>query len=315
MLFWCGVAGVRAGPDLSCPVPIFRFGTRTNDQGEVRAQFAITNRGDQTASITVDPMGCGCSVVALSTNAIPPGGQAQLTAGLSLRGRDGGVSRRFVVRTMGAHPRELVLGFEGIVLVPAKAFPECILFGTLRPNVSTSSSTTVRFRVGAPDAVVGIQVAGAGFTGAVATIRPRREYRIDVSTVREALASDGFYPAEVRVHTAMRGSNALVIPIRCRICSSDLEVSPEVITIPPTFDPPLTLYAMLRYRGTGTLQVLSVATPRQDVSARILPMAGNQCRIDLTGIRSPVGLSGRRFDPVQHRLCSHPGWIRYARRP
>lgn len=291
VVFWGMVA--TAGPDLTCPAPIFHFGIRSNDQGEVRAEFAILNRGDQPAEIDVDPMGCGCSVVTLSTNAIPPGGQALLTAALSMRGREGAVIRRFVVRSKPPHQGEMLLGFEGTVLTPARVFPGCLLFGTVTPNAATSASAVVRFGAGTPDAVVGVQIDRAGFTGTHCVVRASREYRVDVATVPAALATDGEYLAEVRVHTAMRGSNAIAIPIRCRVCSSDLIVSPDAIAVPTTFEPPLTLYAMLTYRGTGTLQVLSVEPPRRDIATRIVPMAGNRCRIDLSGIRETAGLAGR----------------------
>lgn len=289
------IAGsAHAGPHLSCPEPIHRFGVRTNDQGEARARFVIRNDGDEPVTVAVDPMGCGCSVVALVNNIVLPGSNVVVGAALSLRGRRGEVCKRFVVRARPPHEQALMLGFDGRVDIPAILTPERLLFGLLSSATGATLSASLRFSPIRPDRVTGVDMENPCYTARWTEVRAGRDYRFDVTALPDRLPQNGVVNGDLRIHTAGGGANAFLLPIEGRVSASDFVVNPEVFAVPANFDPPLTLHAMLLRQSRQPFKVLEVSTPSEEMKARIFPMVGGRCRIQIDGLRSSSGLEGAR---------------------
>ncbi len=289
--FWA--VACMAGPRLTCPEPICRFGTKTNDSEDVRAEFLIRNTGDEPAKIGIDPMGCGCNLSTLSTNLIGPGETVHLDAVLPLRGRRGPVMTRFMVKTAPPNSDRLLLGFEGYVHLPVVVEPGRFLFGVMSSGcTSICREAAIRFNSLGRDSVTGLSISSPCYTGVWAEVRRGREYRIAVSTVPPALPSNGICQATASVHTVKRGPNGIVIPIEGRVTSDPVIAFPDVFAVPTDFHPPLTLHAMVECRGAESGRVIGASLSCSGVQARVRPMAGNTWQISVSGILSPTMISG-----------------------
>lgn len=124
------VAGTVQGPAVACDQPTWDFGTVA--QGKVvRHVFALRNIGDAPLKIESARASCGCTASVVSSNEVPPGGDAQIEVSVNTQGRRGPLEQSVVVTSNDPKQPRLTLKVVGRVEVVAGFTPSTLNLGRL----------------------------------------------------------------------------------------------------------------------------------------------------------------------------------------
>ncbi|HIE11306.1 MAG TPA: DUF1573 domain-containing protein, partial [Kiritimatiellae bacterium] len=134
-----------------CDEPVYDFGERDNRE-VVEHTFTIRNEGEATLEIRRVRSSCGCTVVQSSSQSIPPGGSAQITARFNLRGRRGPQHKTITVESNDPRQPRLLLHLQGTALQEMNVSPDRFFFGRTSgsrpvPRTVTISSRTITFHI------------------------------------------------------------------------------------------------------------------------------------------------------------------------
>ena len=128
---------VEHAPKIVCAEPTYNFGEMENAK-DVEHTFILKNEGDLSLEIRQVRPSCGCTVASISQKTIPPGGQAEVTTRLSLRGRQGPQHKTISVESNDPKQPTLVLCLEGTAIEEMRIQPNQLFFG----RITTDSSVT-----------------------------------------------------------------------------------------------------------------------------------------------------------------------------
>jgi len=104
-------------------------GGKISEGAVIKAQFKLTNTGNETLRISRVQPGCGCTGVSYDT-IIPPGKSGTIKAEVSLKGaRPGLVSKGITVTTNAANNPTFSLAIEGTVVAPIELSENYLNFG------------------------------------------------------------------------------------------------------------------------------------------------------------------------------------------
>ena len=117
-----------AGGVLHVPEEVFDFGEQPNTV-EVSHDFVLRNAGDAPLSIRDIKSGCGCTVAAVDTSDIPPGGETCVTVRFKLAGRNGPQDKSVAVETDDSARPVAILRLRGIAYSEIALAPAALLFG------------------------------------------------------------------------------------------------------------------------------------------------------------------------------------------
>lgn len=128
--------------DLVCDHPVFDFGQR--EEGEtITHQFVLRNKGETDLLIDQIDSSCGCTVATISSDSIPAGTTAVITAQLDLKKRVGLQDKKINISVKRSN-KPLELTFKGIALERTEVKPRAAYFGQLKPDATPSISIRLR---------------------------------------------------------------------------------------------------------------------------------------------------------------------------
>ncbi|MCA1809186.1 MAG: DUF1573 domain-containing protein, partial [Lentisphaerae bacterium] len=138
-----------SGPGWTSPVavcedPVFNF-PPTPDTEEIMHTFELRNQGKDDLVIRRVHADCGCLLVSVPRDILPPGESMELITRFILRGRRGLQRRRVTLDTNDPLQPALTLSLIGQVLVDAAVEPERLFFGNIRPDAAVSLEALVEF--------------------------------------------------------------------------------------------------------------------------------------------------------------------------
>lgn len=125
-----GGADIGAAPRIAFDKTTHDFGTRRSSE-TVRAEFTISNRGDEPLEITDVRSSCGCTTTRLDSQKIEPGGSVTLGADFSLRGRKGPQHKTVTVYSNDPDARVSRLALKATVEESPSWTPASVNFGRL----------------------------------------------------------------------------------------------------------------------------------------------------------------------------------------
>lgn len=125
-----GTTAVAQGPVIACDQPTWEFGAVA--EGEVvRHTFAIRNTGGAPLKIESARGSCGCTATVVSSNEVPPGGEARIDVAVNTQGRRGALDKTVVVASNDPKTPRLTLKVAGQVEVIAGFSPHYLNLGRM----------------------------------------------------------------------------------------------------------------------------------------------------------------------------------------
>lgn len=125
-----GATATGQGPAISCEEPTWEFGTVA--EGEVvRHTFVVKNAGAAPLKIESARGSCGCTATVVSSNEVPPGGEARIDVSVNTQGRRGSLDKSVVVASNDPQNPRLTLKVVGRVEVIAGFSPSYLNLGRM----------------------------------------------------------------------------------------------------------------------------------------------------------------------------------------
>ncbi|MFW6367255.1 MAG: DUF1573 domain-containing protein [bacterium] len=132
-----GGADLGAAPRIAFDKTAHDFGTRRSSE-TVRAEFNISNRGDEPLEITDVRASCGCTATQLDTRKIEPGASVPLVVDFSLRGRKGPQHKTVTVYSNDPDAGVSRLSLKATVEESPSWTPNSVNFGRISANEQVS---------------------------------------------------------------------------------------------------------------------------------------------------------------------------------
>ena len=131
-----------AGPRLAVEGRNYNFGTIL--QGEkVEHVFSLKNSGDAPLEIKQVRPSCGCTVVNLSTQTIPPGGKGEIKTTFNSTGFQGKVKKEIAVESNDTAASVYTLTLVGTIREEIEVTPKILEFGKVRVNTPKTLEFTI----------------------------------------------------------------------------------------------------------------------------------------------------------------------------
>lgn len=276
-------------PAIACDEPTFNFGEKDNNQ-EVEHTFVVRNAGDLTLEIgTIRPT-CGCTVASVSRNQVPPGETAELTAKLSLRGRQGPQHKTISVQSNDPKTPTLTLVLEGTAVAELRVTPTQIFFGRVTTDAAVTG--TVEIVLDTTNVVTVTKAeSDSPNLGVVTEPSPDgKRYRLLVAT-RPPLPR-GTLRASVGIETDHPRYPSMSIPVSAFVVGA-FAFAPEEFSFAEETGTPVQRYVIIRSELGKKFEVLSVEPPSPSIQANIAATEEAAYRIDLSNIMPTRDLDGK----------------------
>ncbi len=171
-------AAQTKGPHLACEQPVYDYGVCDNKK-DVEHTFVLRNTGALPLIVSEVRAGCGCTTVALNTNTIPPGGIADLTAKLTLRGIVGAKRASITVHSNDPQAPIWTCCLTGTAVTELDIAPAQVTAAATAGSPAIEQRVAIVNRTDTPLHITGVEAAGF-FTAEVATNTDGKAYTVTV---------------------------------------------------------------------------------------------------------------------------------------
>lgn len=279
---------VAQGPRIYCEQPLFDFGT-ADSSTTIEHTFVIQNIGDTTLEITQVRPACGCTLANISEKMIPPGGRSEITARLSLAGRNGPQSKPITILSNDPQNPEYRVTMAGTVSSAIMVSPDRLMFGQVGQGqavelVTDITAATERFTV------TGVESSIPELVVTTETMMETRHYRIKATLTGPA--TPGPLSAALQVKTDNAGRPVITIPVIANVVG-ELIYAPAVMEIPASSAQPLTRYVVIRPGTLTEFTLKAVNLPDPSMRASIFPFGNQGYRIQIENIPANTDLNGK----------------------
>ena len=246
-------------PKITCNETVFDFGEKL-DTKFLDHTFFIKNDGDAPLIISSVRPSCGCSVISLSDNTIPPGEKAELIAHTSLAGQRGKFQKSIVLQSNDPETAIIFLYIQGTVISEVDVIPHKLLLGDVlsNDNVQVAGDVVVKSQKIKPFKIFGIKTDSAYFTTESHTIKEDEAYRIIIRSAKPLPA--GYFLDKIHINTNHPEYSEIIVPIVANV-KKQLTIAPEEIVLPDNRDIPVSRYVFVRMGTNRKFQILSATPP------------------------------------------------------
>ena len=276
------------GPRIYCEQPLFDFGS-ADSSTTIEHTFVIQNIGDTTLEISQVRPACGCTLANITEKTIPPGGRSEITARLSLAGRNGPQSKPITILSNDPQNPEYRVTMAGTVASAIMAAPDRLMFGQIGQGQSVElmidlTSAAERFTI------LGIESSIPELAVTTETIEETRHYRLKATLTGPV--TPGPLSAALLVKTDNAGRPAITIPVIANIVG-ELIYAPAVMEIPAGSGQPITRYIVIRPGTLTDFTLKAVNLPDPSMRASIFPFGNQGYRIQVENIPTSPDLNGK----------------------
>ncbi len=273
-------------PRLECAEPDFHFGERV-DTEVVEHRFLLRNTGGAPLHIGRVHASCGCTVASVSTNVIPPGGEADLAVRFTLSGRRGAQNKSITVESDDpANPR-FRLWVRGTIIVEVDLEPRYLNFRQVHARERVSQEArlvtidpAVRItNAVCPSPAFDVAVGADGRTLTVTTVPPLPE-----GVLRESVSVETDHPGG-------RGSGLVVLAV----VLGDLTVVPRQILLRRSEAGPQSRSVLLRATRGQPFTVTHTVPPLPTVTVTTNVLEDGAVSLTLEGLTADAALEGREL--------------------
>ena len=276
-------------PAIFCESPQYDFGSAESTK-VITHEFVIQNKGDAVLNISAVRPSCGCTIANISTQAVPAGGEARVTANLNLSGKSGQQHKAITVDCDDPKQPQLTLLLVGNVADAVLLNPAQLIFGMLNHTSSVSAEVTVSSGNGTPFKVTGATLAMPGFDSHVAVREEGKAYAVSVSS--KPPMTPGNYQAVLRITTDNPAKPSMDVLVAATVVG-DLIVAPTEITLAEQPGAKATRFIVLRTSSGQTFKQPEVIAPDPAIGVAIFPFGPNGYRIQLTNLPTEKSLGGK----------------------
>jgi hypothetical protein len=280
---------VEHAPKIVCDEPAFNFGEMESSK-DVEHTFVLKNAGDLSLEIRQVRPSCGCTVASISQNTIPPGGQAEVTTRLSLRGRQGAQHKIISVESSDPKQPTLVLTLEGTAVEEIRVQPNQIFFG----RITTDSVVTgvVEITVQSTNVVKVLRTSSntSNLTAATEPSPDGKLIRVIIGT-RPPLER-GTLRGNVHIETDHPKFPSMDIAVSAFVVS-DITFAPEELPVLEAVGQPASRYVLVRSETGKKFQIVKVEMPVPSMTYKVQPVEAGGYQVELGNIPATREVEGK----------------------
>lgn len=278
------------GPRIVCDEPLYDFGT-ADSQSTIEHTFIIRNAGDTTLEISNVRPACGCTLANISEKTVPPGGESQITARLSLQGRNGPQSKPITILSNDPQNPEYRVTLAGTVAAAINVAPDRLMFGQIATAQTIELFVDIGGLVPEPFTITGIESSLPELVTEQETLQEGKQYRIKARLTGPA--QTGPINASLIVRTDHPSRPTINIPVIANVVG-EMIYAPSVIELPVTAGTtPVTRYIVLRPGSLAQFELKSVKLPDPNMKSNIYPFGDQGYRIQIENIVVTPELNGK----------------------
>lgn len=276
-------ASAAAGPRLVIDEPHHDFETAYSGT-ESEHTFMLRNEGDDPLTIHRVHSSCGCTVTKLTNTVISPGEQEPLIANISLKNRHGPQRMNIAVQSDDPENPIYRLRIEGRAIRDFEVRPRLLNFGTLAPG-SPATRTLDLISDEEPFALQDIAANTTGLGLRVVEVKPDHHYRVVVMLSEET--ATGKMEGNLLIRTDHPRRREITVPLVGHITARSVIVSPEVLTLPASWEGPITRHVVIRAVGDNNpFSIEQIDLPHDEMKVRTFPMGNIGYRLQVTNLRA-----------------------------
>lgn len=213
---------------LVCDALVYDFG-QAAETALITRVFVLRNSGDQPVRIDRVQAACGCMTTGLTSSEIAPGGTAELTVNVALRGRSG--AQRFTVRVRSNDPVNplMTLTVQGTVAEDVRVRPLQVAFAKVRAGEIAQARVTLESAGPENFSITGVESSDARLHVDAPAGQAGRVFTLNISV--NPAATDGEFRGEVTVHTDHPRRPLIHIPVSL-FTKPSVVVRPTALTLP-----------------------------------------------------------------------------------
>jgi hypothetical protein len=280
---------VEHAPKIVCAEPVFNFG-EVESSKEVEHTFILKNEGDLSLEIKHVRPACGCTVASISQNTVPPGGQAELTTRLSLRGRQGAQHKTISVESNDPKQPTLVLALQGAAVEELRVQPNQLFFG----RITTDSVVTgaVEIAIQSTNAVQVTRTASntSNLTVTTESSPDGRLIRVLVGT--HPPLERGTLRGNVHIETDHPRYPAMDIAVSAFVVG-DISFAPEELPVLESVGQPAGRYVLVRSETGKKFQITKVQVPIPSMTYKVQPVEAGGYQVELGNIPATSEVEGK----------------------
>jgi hypothetical protein len=283
-------APAAQGPRIICDEPLFDFGT-ADSQSTIEHTFVIRNIGDTTLEISQVRPACGCTLANISEKMVAPGAESQITARLSLQGRNGPQSKAITIMSNDPQNPEYRVTLAGTVATSINVTPDRLMFGQISPDQTIELVVEISGLVPEPFTLTTIEPSLPNLVAEQEVVQEGKQYRI--KTRLTGPAQPGPLNASLLVRTDHPSRPVINIPVIANVVG-ELIYAPSVIELPASAgNQPVTRYIVLRPGALTQFELKAVKLPDPAMRSSIFPFGDQGYRIQIENIIPTAELNGK----------------------
>jgi hypothetical protein len=283
---------VEHAPKIVCAEPTYHFGELNNTK-DVEHTYILKNEGDLSLEIRQVRPSCGCTVASISQKTIPPGGQAEVSARLSLRGRQGPQHKTISVESNDPKQPMLVLNLEGTAIEELRVQPNQLFFGRITADSSVTSTVEITVHGTNVMKITKTESSTSNLTAVTESSPDGRTFRVSVRT--QPPLPRGAFHGNVRVETDHSKYPAVDIAVSAFVVG-DITFAPEELLVFEQAGQSTSRYVLVRSETGGKFQIRTVRVPISSMSYKIQPVeAGGGYQVELSNIPSTREVEGKEL--------------------
>ena len=279
-------------PKLTCAEPTHSFGEVDEDQ-KVEHEFIIKNEGDAPLENISTKTSCGCTVAKLDKTTLAPGEETKIAATLSVKGRQGELSKTITVSSNDPVTPNFVLTLTGSVTAPIMYEPRMFNFGkvvgkTPEPQTIVLRSTKDAFKV---------TNATCSEPSIAITYNSIEEGKAcEVTATMNSLPAAGTLNAVVTLDTDHPRRPKLVISAFADV-TGPLDVSPRTIVFRQSDDPAqkITQVVKIAPGSVTSFEVTEVVSPDDRIKTELMPRDNSMYLIKVMDLPCDGSLDGKEL--------------------
>ena len=280
---------VEHAPKIVCAEPAFNFGEMESSK-DVEHTFILKNEGDLSLEIKQVRPSCGCTVANISQNTIPPGGQAEVTTRLSLRGRQGSQHKTISVESNDPKQPTFMLTLEGTAVEEMRVQPNQLFFG----RITTDSVVTGVVEVTIQSTnVVKITRTSSNTSNLTATTESSPDGKlIRVLVGTQPPLARGTLRGNVHIETDHPKYPSMDIAVSAFVVG-DITFAPDELPVLEAVGQPAGRYVLVRSETGKKFQIIKVEVPIPSMTYKIQPVEAGGYQVELSNIPATREVEGK----------------------
>jgi len=289
-------ADERVGPRLVCNEPVYDFGTVRNDDS-IEHTFLLRNEGDRLLVINRVHANCGCTTTRLPQRRIQPGGEIELAARLSLKGRRGKQRKSIYVYSNDPKSPRYHLKLVGEIQREIEVRPYRINFIGVAGEPIDEKTVRIISTTDKPFKITSIKTNDVSFcTVSVEQFEKARKYELKVNLTDAVLQTGGNLRGKLAVCTD-HSEYAYIEIMVAAFVQKELMVTPHELFLPEFSGKgkPLHRSFIVKSPRHKPFEIIGIEMSGIDADEMTEKLGAGRYRVKLMNLRPAMDMEGKVF--------------------